>query len=175
MHLLGGAFFLNSADDCMCALASLAACAYSTNMNQSARLALYLAWLVAIVAMAGSLFFSEIQHFPPCVLCWYQRIFMYPLVLLIGVGLLRKDANLPAYILPLSLAGMVVAFGHVLLYYGVIPEAAVPCAAGVSCTTKFIEWFGFITIPLLSLTAFTVISGCAVVALRAATQGVRHE
>lgn len=139
------------------------------------RTTLYLAWLIAITAMAGSLFFSEIQHFPPCVLCWYQRIVMYPLVPLIAVGLLRKDSNLPYYILTLSLTGMAIAVGHVLLYYGVIPEAAVPCAEGISCTTKYIEWFGFVTIPLLSLAAFTIISGCAAIALKAAKKGSNHE
>ena len=122
----------------------------------------YLSWIMATVATAGSLFFSEIWHLPPCVLCWYQRTMMYPLVLIISVGILRKDKNLPYYVLPLSLVGGAVAFVHNLLYYGILPEATVPCQLGISCTTRFFEWFGFVTIPLLSLAAFSVILGCMV-------------
>lgn len=121
---------------------------------------LYIAWLQAVAAMAGSLFFSEILHFPPCVLCWYQRITMYPLVLIIAVGIAKKDKDLALYALPLSLIGLGIAIFHNLLYYNIIPEAAAPCLQGVSCTTKFVEYFGFITIPFLSMAAFAVISAC---------------
>lgn len=137
-------------------------------MLGSQRIALYLAWLIAIIATLGSLYFSEVQHFPPCILCWYQRIAMYPLVILISIGLLSRDKGLPRYVLPFSIIGLIIATVHVLLYYGIIPESNVPCSAGISCTTKYIEWFGFVTIPLLSLIAFSVITGCAVVALKAA-------
>lgn len=118
----------------------------------------YLAFLVAFVATAGSLFFSEIMHFPPCILCWYQRICMYPLVVLFGIGIWTKDKMVWKYALPLSSIGMVIGFYHNLLYYKILPESAAPCLLGVSCTTKFIEWFGFITIPLLSLMSFVIIT-----------------
>ena len=131
------------------------------------RIALYGAWLIAIIAMAGSLYFSQVLHLPPCLLCWYQRICMYPLVFIIGIGLLRKDKSVPVYILPLSLIGLAIAIYHVLLYYGIIPESLAPCSLGVSCTTKQIEWFGFVTIPLLSLLAFLKISLLSAYALRA--------
>lgn len=118
---------------------------------------LYIAWIQSLLAMLGSLYFSEIRKFPPCILCWYQRIFMYPLTLIIAIGILRKDKNLPYYVLPLSIIGTVIAFYHNLLYFNIIPESLAPCVAGVSCTTKFIEFFGFITIPFLSLCAFLLI------------------
>lgn len=131
-------------------------------MNNSllGKFLLYLAWIQSAIAMGGSLFFSEIMKFPPCVLCWYQRICMYPLVLLIAVGIIRKDKHVGWYVMPLAAIGWVIALYHNLLYYGIIPKSAAPCEAGVSCTTKFFAWFGFITIPLLSFTAFTVILLC---------------
>jgi len=127
---------------------------------------LYLAWGQSLIAMFGSLYFSEIKHFPPCILCWYQRIFMYPLVFLIFIGIIRKDKNLPFYVLPLATIGAIIAFYHNLLYYGIISESFAPCVLGVSCTTKFIEFFGFITIPFLSLCAFLVIIASMLVYLK---------
>ena len=124
------------------------------------RALLYVAWIQATVATFGSLFFSEVLKFPPCVLCWYQRIAMYPLVLLLAIGIVRKDKGIAWYVLPLSIVGMVIAGFHNLLYWKIIPESQAPCIAGVSCTTKFIEWFGFVTIPFLSFLAFMVITLC---------------
>lgn len=121
---------------------------------------LYLAWVQALVATLGSLYFSEILHFKPCILCWYQRILMYPLVIIIAVGILRKDKNLPYYVLPMSILGAGFALFHVLLQKGIIPENFTPCEVGVSCTTRYAGWFGFLTIPMLSLIAFLVITVC---------------
>ena len=127
---------------------------------------LFLAWITALFAVAGSLYFSEIRYFPPCVLCWYQRICMYPLVAILAVGILRRDSNVAYYVLPLSLAGLAISIYHNLLYYNIIPESAAPCVAGISCTTVYIEWFGFITIPLLSLAGFAFLSGLMFIALK---------
>ena len=121
-----------------------------------------LALLQAVVATLGSLSFSEILHFTPCVLCWYQRICMYPLIAILAVSIWRKNKDIPLYVLPLTLIGGGIAIYHNLLYYNIIPESAAPCKLGVSCTTHFFAWFGFITIPLLSLTAFTVITICMI-------------
>jgi disulfide bond formation protein DsbB len=122
---------------------------------------LYAAWTVALASTIGSLFFSEVMQLPPCVLCWYQRIAMYPLVLIIGTGILKNDARgMKYYALPLALAGLGIAFYHNLLYYGIIPESITPCTQGISCTSRQIEWLGFITIPLLSLLGFAVVSAC---------------
>lgn len=118
----------------------------------------YLAWLQALVAMAGSLYFSEVLGFIPCSLCWYQRILMYPLVAILAMGILLRDQRMRYYVLPLSLTGFLVALYHNLLTWGIISEGIVPCTAGVSCTVEWINWFGFITIPLLSLIAFSVIT-----------------
>ncbi len=116
-------------------------------------------WLIASAATLGSLFFSEVMDFPPCSLCWYQRIFMYPLVLVLGVGLMPLDRSVLRYGLPLAIGGWLVAAYHTLLYEGVIPESAAPCSMGVSCSEEYIELLGFLSIPLLSLLAFTAMVG----------------
>jgi disulfide bond formation protein DsbB len=119
--------------------------------------ALYGAFAGSLIAMLGSLYFSEIANFPPCVLCWYQRIAMYPLVVILGIAIYRRSREmlLPAFVL--AIAGWLISIYHNLLYYNILPEAAAPCIAGVSCTTKFIEWFGFVTIPFLAFAGFTAI------------------
>lgn len=114
--------------------------------------------LIATTSTIGSLVFSEILNFPPCVLCWYQRIAMYPLVIILAVGIWKKDKNLPYLVLPFSLIGLIIASYHNLLYYNILPESTAPCTLGVSCTTKYIEWLGFVTIPLLSLLSFLAIT-----------------
>ena len=120
----------------------------------------YLAWVIALVSTVGSLFFSEVMGLAPCVLCWYQRVAVYPLVLIIATGIITRDGRLKYYALPLCLAGLAVSVYHNLLYYGVIPETLTPCAEGASCTERQIEWFGFVTIPLMGLAAFTGLALC---------------
>ena len=120
----------------------------------------YVAWVVALVATVGSLFFSEVMELPPCLLCWYQRIAMYPLVLVIGTGIIMTDSRMRYYALPLCIGGLVISIYHNLLYYGIIPESITPCTTGVSCTSRQIEWLGFITIPLMALVAFGTILTC---------------
>lgn len=122
----------------------------------------YIAWFQAAIATAGSLFFSEVMGLPPCVLCWYQRIAMYPLVLILGVAIVRRDRSILVYSLPFALVGLIISIYHNLLYYGFVSESIVPCTSGVSCTSRQLEWFGFVTIPLLSLTAFTMITACLI-------------
>jgi disulfide bond formation protein DsbB len=119
-----------------------------------------LALVVATVATLGSLYYSEIADFTPCLLCWYQRVCMYPLVAISTVALLIRDRRASIYLWPLALCGLGTAAYHNLLYYHLIPESITPCTAGVSCTDRQIEWLGFITIPLLSLSAFAIIVGC---------------
>lgn len=123
----------------------------------------YITLILAIVSTLGSLYFSEIMHLVPCVLCWYQRIAMYPLVIICAVGILLKDKKLPLYILPLSLIGWGVSLYHNLLYYNILPESIAPCQAGISCTTRFVHIFGFIDIPLGSFIAFTLINICMII------------
>ena len=123
-------------------------------------------WLIASVSTLGSLFFSEVMGFQPCVLCWYQRICMYPLVLVLPAGLFPYDRNIVRYALPLSLLGALIAVFHLLLVAGYIPESIKPCVQGIPCTEVQIEWFGFVTIPLLSGLAFLSIAALLALAYR---------
>lgn len=115
------------------------------------------AWLVAGVSTLGALFFGEVMQLPPCVLCWYQRICMFPLALILPIGLFPFDRKVVRYALPLAVLGWPFAVFHVLLIAGVIPESIKPCTQGVPCSETVIEWFGFVTIPLLSVVAFSTI------------------
>jgi disulfide bond formation protein DsbB len=126
--------------------------------NESTAWALiFSAWLVASVSTLGALFFGEVMQLPPCVLCWYQRIFMFPLALILPIGLFPLDRKVARYALPLAVIGWGFAVFHLLLVAGVIPEDIQPCAQGVPCSQTVIEWFGFVTIPLLSVVAFSII------------------
>jgi disulfide bond formation protein DsbB len=116
-----------------------------------------IALLVAAVAAAGSLFFSRELGWVPCELCWVQRILMYPLTLLIGIGCLRRDGHLAAYVLPFSLGGAAVALYHdLLIKTDWFPPS--PCRAGVPCNVDYLNLFDVITIPFLALTAFLLIT-----------------
>ena len=117
----------------------------------------FAAWLLASVSTLGALFFGEVMQIPPCVLCWYQRICMFPLVLILPVGLFPFDRKVVRYALPLALIGWLFAVFHVLLGAGVIPESIKPCTQGVPCSEQFVTWFGFVTIPLLAAVAFSTI------------------
>lgn len=121
------------------------------------RNALYGAFAASLLAMLGSLYYSEILHLPPCVLCWYQRIAMYPLVLLFGFAIYKKNRDLVLPATVLAVIGWVIALYHNLLYFNVLPEAAAPCVAGISCSTKFEGWLAIFPIPLQAITGFTVI------------------
>ncbi len=120
---------------------------------------LFAAWLLAAVATAGSLFFSYVMGFAPCVLCWYQRIFLFPLVVILAVGLFPYDRGVARYGLSLAFAGWLVAAYHNLVYFGIVPESLSPCIQGVSCKEEYVKLLGFLSIPLLSLLAFTSILG----------------
>jgi len=123
--------------------------------------AILVAWTQAVLALVGSLFFSLVMQLPPCDLCWYQRIAMYPLVIILAIGIWKKDIKGSlVYAWPLAIIGWIIALYHNLLYYNILPESVVPCSAGISCTTKYIEYFGFVTIPLLAFVAFSVIIVC---------------
>lgn len=127
-------------------------------VNFSKKYALYLVFIISLLATLGSFYFSEILGWQACSLCWYQRIVMIPLVFILAIGILFKDTKVYRYVLPLSIIGTLVALFHNLLYWQVIPETAVPCLNGVSCTAKYLQISGFITIPFLSLVAFALIT-----------------
>ena len=121
---------------------------------------LYLAWTVALLGTLGSLFFSNALGWLPCVLCWYQRILLYPLLIILTVGVLRDSDDLEFFVLPFSFLGIGVSIFHNLLQYGIIPEKLSPCTNGVSCTIPYHFFFNWLTVPLLSLCAFIVITIC---------------
>ncbi|MDX2494798.1 MAG: disulfide bond formation protein B, partial [Desulfuromusa sp.] len=101
---------------------------------------LFLCWLLVTVSTTISVFFSYVLEYEPCVLCWYQRICLFPLIFIFAAGLLPVfDKNVIKYALPLAILGGLTAFYHTLLYAGIIPESIQPCSKGVSCTEKYIE------------------------------------
>jgi disulfide bond formation protein DsbB len=118
---------------------------------------IFFCWILAVVAVLGSLFFSEVMGLQPCVLCWYQRIFIYPLAVLFLVALFPLDKRVVRYTLPLAVIGWGFAVYHYLVYSGYIPESLQPCSQGVSCAEINLELFGFITIPMLSILAYSAI------------------
>lgn len=118
----------------------------------------FTAWLIATVATLSALFLSEVMGVQPCVLCWYQRVFMFPLVFVLATGLLSSDTQVLRFAFPLVAAGWLVAMFHLLLTRGFIPASASPCTQGIPCSRIEVEWFGFITIPLLSVLAFSAIA-----------------
>ncbi|UCD66504.1 MAG: disulfide bond formation protein B [Deltaproteobacteria bacterium] len=127
---------------------------------------LFISWIIVSISVLGSLFFSHVMEFAPCVLCWYQRIFLFPLVVILAVGLFPFDKSVVKYALPLAIAGWLTAAYHNLLYAGIIPESIQPCSQGVSCTEEYIELFGFLSIPLLSLLSFTTIIALLIILMR---------
>jgi len=117
----------------------------------------HLAFAPALAAMLGSLYYSEIAGFIPCTLCWYQRILMYPLALIILVGIIKRDEYLPDYVLPFSILGILVSGYHYLIQLGVFSRPAA-CEAGVPCDMRWVNYLGFISIPFMALTAFIMIT-----------------
>ncbi len=118
---------------------------------------LYLAWAAALVGALGSLYFSEVLKFPPCTLCWFLRIAIYPQVIILGYAIYLKEKVLLKPAIALTVVGVVISIYHNLLYYKVIPEAVAPCTSGVSCTSNFIHLFGFMDIPQLGLVGIVTI------------------
>ena len=132
--------------------------------DESAWMLVFACWVIASASTLGALFFSEVMELPPCPLCWHQRIFMFPLVLLLPAGLFPFDRRVVRYALPLLAVGWLVSLFHLLLVHGVIPESIQPCVKGVSCKEVQIQWLGFVTIPLLSFVAFSVMNALLVAA-----------
>jgi disulfide bond formation protein DsbB len=118
---------------------------------------IFFCWVFSTISTLGSLFFSHVMGLPPCSLCWYQRILMYPLVIMFFTALIFPDRGILKYSFPLGFIGWLIAIYHNLLYYKILPESASPCIQGISCTTVQLQWLGFITIPLLSLFGFSLI------------------
>lgn len=127
---------------------------------------IYFAWIINIVSLTGSLYFSNVMMLPPCVLCWFQRICIFPMSIILAVGFLKKDKNVFWYALPLVCIGWVISLYHNLLYYKIIQEAISMCTSGVSCTSKQLEYMGFMTIPLMAFTSLTLTLICLIIFYR---------
>jgi len=118
--------------------------------------ALAAAFVVALLATLGSLYFSEIAHYTPCTLCWYQRIAMYPLVLILGIAAWRRDLGVRVYALPMAVIGALIATYHYLLeWFPQIDTGA--CSAVIPCTQVWFREFGFVSMPFLALVAFGLV------------------
>jgi disulfide bond formation protein DsbB len=141
--------------------------ASSRERGTAARVALYVALAASWVAMCGSLFMSEALGWIPCQWCWYQRIFMYPIALIQAVGLMTRDRNVPKYALTLAIPGILASTYHIGLQK--IPELAKleTCTTTAPCSADYLNWFGFVTIPMLAWVAFAIIIVASVIALRA--------
>jgi len=119
--------------------------------------ALPFAWVVGVVATAGSLYLSEVAHFIPCKLCWYQRIAMYPLVLILGIAAWHRDASISRYVLPLVSIGAFISVYHYQLER--FPQqSSISCSIEAPCTLTWIWQFHYISIPFMALSAFTLIA-----------------
>lgn len=130
-------------------------------------LLLFLCWLLVSVSATISIFFSSVLEYQPCVLCWYQRIFLFPLFFIFAAGLFPVfDRNVIKYALPLTIVGGLIALYHTLLYAGIIPENIQPCSQGVSCTEQYFELFGFVSIPMLSFFAFSTLTTLLIILKR---------
>jgi disulfide bond formation protein DsbB len=117
---------------------------------------LFLASIVALVAMLGSLYYSEVANFPPCELCWYQRIAMYPLVVILGIAAWRRDYGVRRYVLPLAAIGAAISIYHYQLER--FPsQTSLSCTAEVPCTTVWVWRFHYISIAFMALSAFALI------------------
>jgi disulfide bond formation protein DsbB len=138
-----------------------------SSRGKAARWAMYVALGASWVATCGSLFMSEALGWIPCQWCWYQRIFMYPLALVLATGLINRDRNVPKYALVLAVPGILASTYHIGLQK--IPALAKleTCTTTAPCSADYLNWFGFITIPMLAWVAFAVVIVGSVIALRA--------
>jgi disulfide bond formation protein DsbB len=119
---------------------------------------LWFAFVVAAIATGGSLFFSQVAHFIPCELCWYQRICMYPLSIITLVAAIANDYRVARYLLPLPIVGAGISIYHLFVQYGVVEQTqACLVSAPGGCATKWINEFGYVTIPTLALASFVLV------------------
>ena len=142
----------------------------TSTVNNSSWNLLFFIWILATSGTLISLFFSEIVQLPVCVLCWYQRIALYPLVLMLPLGLFPFDVKVIRYVTPLVIFGWLFALFHVLVVAGVIPEAAQPCVKGIPCSEVNFTLLGFLNIPVMSLLTFSLIGILLIIAKKSFTK-----
>lgn len=125
------------------------------------RVALPLAWIIALVTMLGSLYYSRIQHYIPCELCWYQRICIYPFAVMLGIAAVRRDAGIRVYAIPVLAIGAVIAAYHSWIQAYPPVDGTSFCTADAPCTLRYVWEFGFVSLPFMALSA----SCCMIVLL----------
>lgn len=119
--------------------------------------AMWLAWIVALACTAGSLVYSEVIHFPPCRLCWFQRIAMYPMAIVLLVGAIRREAAVKYYALPLALGGLAVSIYHNVIQFFPSLEGT-SCDPANPCSRRFVDMLGFMDIPFMAGAGFILIA-----------------
>jgi disulfide bond formation protein DsbB len=129
---------------------------WSSRLDDVSRVALWLGWLVALVTTLGSLYFSEIAHFTPCALCWYQRIAMYPLAIVLLVAALRRDRAIAWYVVPVATIGALFSIYQTQLQ-AVPHQHSSFCTTTEPCTVRYVWEFGFVSLPFMALAAFAFI------------------
>lgn len=135
-------------------------------MSKKLENALLLIWVVSLTAMLGSLYFSEVRSYEPCTLCWYQRILMYPIVLITTIAYIQKNAKIALTTAVFSCIGVATSLYHYGLQKLDFLKDSAPACGRVACTGEYINWFGFVTIPFLALTAFIIIAGTSIYMLK---------
>lgn len=134
-------------------------------VDDLASVGLWLAWLVALVTTLGSLYFSLVAHYTPCALCWYQRIAMYPLALILLVAAVRRDRHVGWYVLPLALVGAGLAVYHTQLQ-AFPSQHSTFCTTAEPCTVRYVWEFGFVSLPFMALSAFVFVITMTVLVAR---------
>lgn len=129
----------------------------SKNEKDTIWLILFLSGMIAVISTLGALFIGEVMKQTPCLLCWYQRIAMFPLALILMMASYRNDREVVYYALPLAVIGGCIAAYHSLLFYNIIPKSIEPCGQGPSCSSQDMMIFQHIPLPILSLIAFITI------------------
>lgn len=120
---------------------------------QVGRVALPLAWVVALVTTLGSLYYSKVQGYVPCELCWYQRICLYPWSVILGIAAWRRDAAIKLYAIPVLGIGVVISIYHSWIQWFPPSSGTSFCTVDAPCTTKFVNEFDFVTLPFMALSA----------------------
>jgi len=131
-------------------------------LDDLGRVALWLAWVVALVTMAGSLYYSQIADFVPCELCWFQRIAVYPLAVVLAIAAVRRDRGIWIYAVPLAALGSLVSIYQSQLQ--AFPTQSSFCSATTPCSARYVWEFGFVSLPFMALTAFAFIIAMLLVA-----------
>lgn len=137
--------------------------AANQRLNSQAWLSLFSAWLVALIATLSALFIGEVMGREICNLCWFQRIFMFSLPIILGIACIREDFGIWRYGLPIALSGLLASIIHIIIYWNILPIMMMPCGEHTACSGKSMA-IGRIPIPLLSMLSFSMIIGLLLLA-----------